>query len=70
MSIAILCNLVFQSLIPMLFLSLFAYINNKPNLLVEEIFVSNHQTRLIELKIDYLIFFWRFQLEKKYIINT
>lgn len=52
MSIASLCNLVLQSLIPLLLLSLFAYINNEANILVEEMFVSNDQISLIELKID------------------
>lgn len=52
MSIASLCNLVLQSLIPLLLLSLFAYINNEANILVEEMFVSNDQISLKELKID------------------
>lgn len=52
MSIASLCNLVLQSLIPLLPPSLFAYINNEANILVEEMFFSNDQTSLTELKID------------------
>lgn len=52
MSIASLCNLVLQSLIPLLPPSLFTYINNEANILVEEMFFSNDQTSLTELKID------------------